>query len=336
MSTKFAPRLRARAIWKSKSLKTDGLGALLEVQVGKICTAPARESDLEVKIVKSWEVRRAFGNSSRQNLHHACARESDLEVKMVKNWDVRRAFGSWSRQNLHHACARGRFGFQNRGKLRVSEDFFVRKICTAPARERDLEANIVKAPGSRGTFLEVQSSFRVAGAMIDRLQNTWRAQEFVKVAKTLAGVVDLKRVRNDAFRVAGARISWSVMSMSETSDVESVEGLLISCHGNVTLQGPFRVAVTGARMRRLNFFAAGAVLLKRSLKNRYNVLEFSGVSGRHVIFEGRLAKTRFSVSIFFEESVAKTLRFSASKFDFWRKSRRKASFLSLNASQLVS
>ena len=31
-SAKFAPRLRARSIWKSKSLKTDGLGTFLEVQ----------------------------------------------------------------------------------------------------------------------------------------------------------------------------------------------------------------------------------------------------------------------------------------------------------------
>ena len=51
--TKFAPRLRARAIWKSKSLKTDSVGALLEVEVFKLCTTPARESDLEVKIVKN-------------------------------------------------------------------------------------------------------------------------------------------------------------------------------------------------------------------------------------------------------------------------------------------
>ena len=43
----------ARAIWKSKSLKTEGAGALLEVEVGKICTTPARDNDLEVKIVKN-------------------------------------------------------------------------------------------------------------------------------------------------------------------------------------------------------------------------------------------------------------------------------------------
>ena len=51
--TKFAPRLRASTIWTSKSLKTERFGALLEVEFGKICTTPARESDLEVKIVKN-------------------------------------------------------------------------------------------------------------------------------------------------------------------------------------------------------------------------------------------------------------------------------------------
>ena len=60
--TKFAPRLRARAIWKSKVLKTDSLGALLEVEVPEICTTPARENDLEVKIVKNWHDRRTFGS----------------------------------------------------------------------------------------------------------------------------------------------------------------------------------------------------------------------------------------------------------------------------------
>ena len=100
------------------------------------------------------------------------------------------------------------------------------------------------------------------------LQNTWQAREFVRVAKTLAGVVDLKRLRNDGFRVAGAGISCFVMSMFEGSDAESVEGLQISCHGSVTLQGSFRVAATGLCMPRLNFFVAGAVLLKPSFENR--------------------------------------------------------------------
>ena len=176
ISTKFAPRLRARAIWKSKSLKTERFGALLEVDIDKICTTPAHENDLEVKIVKNWRSRDVFGGSK----------------------------------------------------------------CFSRGRRRDF----------------------------DTLQNTWQAQEFVRVAKTLAGVVDLKRVWNDAFRVAGAGIWWFVMSMFEAFDAESVEGLQISCHGSVTLQWSFRVAVTGLGMPRLNFFVAGAVLLKHPLENR--------------------------------------------------------------------
>ena len=74
-STKFAPRLRARAIWKSKSLKTGMFGALLEVDIDKICTTPARESDFD-KICTTP------------------ARERDLEVKIVKNWRCRSTFGS--------------------------------------------------------------------------------------------------------------------------------------------------------------------------------------------------------------------------------------------------
>ena len=59
-SAKFAPRLRARGIWKPKSLKAERFGTLLEVEVAKICTTPAGESDSEVKIVKTPGARDAF------------------------------------------------------------------------------------------------------------------------------------------------------------------------------------------------------------------------------------------------------------------------------------
>ena len=51
MSTK--PRLRARVLRKSKSLKLQGFGPLFEVGLRKNCTTSARESDLEVKILKN-------------------------------------------------------------------------------------------------------------------------------------------------------------------------------------------------------------------------------------------------------------------------------------------
>ena len=52
----------------------------------------------------------------------------------------------------------------------------------------------------------------------------------------LAGVGDLKRLRNDAFCVAGARIFCFAMSMFKASNAESVERLQLSCSGSVTLQ----------------------------------------------------------------------------------------------------
>ena len=59
------------------------------------------------------------------------------------------------------------------------------------------------------------------------------------------------------------------MSVFEASDAESVEGPRVSCRRNVTYsRGSRRVAVTGVRVPRPNFFVAGAVLLKRPLQNR--------------------------------------------------------------------
>ena len=84
ISTKFAPRLRARAIWKSKSLKTGMFGALLEVDIDQICTTPARESDFYEKKAP----RCMFGALLEVELRKICttpARESNSEVKIVKN-----------------------------------------------------------------------------------------------------------------------------------------------------------------------------------------------------------------------------------------------------------
>ena len=51
---KSARRCGAKHIFKSKVLKTDGLGPLLEVLMSKKCTPLWREAHLEVKSVKNW------------------------------------------------------------------------------------------------------------------------------------------------------------------------------------------------------------------------------------------------------------------------------------------
>ena len=157
----------------------------------------------------------------------------------------------------------------------------VAKICTTLRRESGSEVKIVEADflkldyakfaprcGAIAIWKSKVLKHQALGALLeergsnclsrgrrrdfDTLQNTWQAQDFARGANRLAGVVDLKRVRNDAFRVAGAGIWW----------------FIISCHGTVTLQRSFRLAITGVRMPRLNFFVAGAILLKHPLKNR--------------------------------------------------------------------
>ena len=94
MSTKFAPRLRARAIRTSKSLKTGGVGALLEVELDKICTPRLRARAIRKS---KWLKTGMFGAVLEVELDKICttpARESDSEVKIVKNWHVRSTFGS--------------------------------------------------------------------------------------------------------------------------------------------------------------------------------------------------------------------------------------------------
>ena len=57
---KSARRCGAKHISKSKVLKTDGLGPLLEVAMSKKCTPLWREAHFQVKIYKTHQVRTTF------------------------------------------------------------------------------------------------------------------------------------------------------------------------------------------------------------------------------------------------------------------------------------
>ena len=135
MSPKFAPGLRARAIWKPKSFKFEGFGRLFEVNAGKICTTPVRESDLEVKIitVKAGRV----GRVEVRQIGTASVRESDAEVKTIKQL-------AWSDGFL---------------KLKSA------KFAPCPRARAIRKSKPLKRQGL-GPLLEVQSAFRVAGAGI--------------------------------------------------------------------------------------------------------------------------------------------------------------------------
>ena len=84
---KSARRCGAKQISKSKVLKTDGLGPLLEVQMSKKCTPLWREAHFEVKIYKTHHARTTFGGSDVEKVSKKCTplwREAHFEVKSVK------------------------------------------------------------------------------------------------------------------------------------------------------------------------------------------------------------------------------------------------------------
>ena len=272
MSTKFAPRLRARAIRKSKSLKTGMFGALLEVDIDKICTTPARESDFDEKKAP----RCMFGALFEVELRKICttpARESDSEVKIVKNWRSRDVFGGWK--------------WFSRGRRR---DF-------------------------------------------DTLQNTWQAQEFVRVAKTLAGVVDLTETMRFAWQAQWFRSLWCRCLKPPTQNpwtgckFHVTEVLFCSDHFAWRLQDLVCLGSTFSWQAQY-FWSVHLKIVKMywnsEVKCLVNLSFLKEVSQKCFVFDLQ--------SCIFEGSLAQKLRFWASKLHFWRKSRRKVSFLSFKAS----
>ena len=96
-------------------------------------------------------------------------REAHFEVKMYKTHQLRTTFGSWDVEKVHAVVARSTFRSQN-----VHHMF---------------------AP-----LLEVQMSFRVAGARDCASSQKWAKREgFVSLPQTMAGVGHLKRICKDAF-----------------------------------------------------------------------------------------------------------------------------------------
>ena len=75
---KSARRCGAKHISKSKVLKTDGLGPLLEVEMSKKCTPLWREAHFQVKMYKTLGVRTAFGGSDVASLQYTTLQDITL------------------------------------------------------------------------------------------------------------------------------------------------------------------------------------------------------------------------------------------------------------------
>ena len=83
---KSARRCGAKHIWKSKVLKTQGLGDILEVEMSKKCTPLWREAHLEVKSVKNWRSRGTFGSCDVEKVHGVVARSTFRSEHVQNTW----------------------------------------------------------------------------------------------------------------------------------------------------------------------------------------------------------------------------------------------------------
>ena len=131
---KSARRCGAKHISKSKVLKTDGLGPLLEVEMLKKCTPLWREAHFQVKSVKNWRSRTTFWSWDVEKVHAVVARSTfpsqnvqstpfsdhfwklrcrksarrcgakHFEVKSVKNWRFRTTFWRSDVEKVSKKC----------------------------------------------------------------------------------------------------------------------------------------------------------------------------------------------------------------------------------------
>ena len=167
---KSARRCGAKHISKWKCTKHTSSGLLLEVKMSKKCTL-------------LWP-------------------EAHFEVKMLKTLGVRTTFGSCDVEKGHAVVARSTFRSEN-AQNTPAPDYFWKLRYRKSARFCGAK-HISKSKCTKHTmyepFLEVQMSFRVAGARDCAACQKWANHEgFVAFRKTLASMGHLKIICKDAF-----------------------------------------------------------------------------------------------------------------------------------------
>ena len=224
-------RRGAKHISKSKCTKHTSSGPLLEVEMSKKCTP-------------LW-------------------REAHFEVKMYKTHQVWTTLGSWDVEKVHAVVARSTFRSQNVQNT-PGPDHFWKLRCRKSARRCGTK-HMSKSKCTKhymfAPLLEVQMSFRVAGARDCAPSQKWAKREcFVSFPQTVAGVGHLKRICKDAFSVAGAVRETSSSELLGGPGADFLRGVAF---WSIRSSGLLRwFCVTGAALRMTwhHFFVAGAVV----------------------------------------------------------------------------
>ena len=165
-------------------------------------------------------------------------REARIEVKMYKTLHVRTTFGSWDVEKAHTVVAQSTLPSQNVQSTPTSNHFWklrCRKRGRCCGAKHVSKSKCAKHTRFGPLFeVEISKKWREADFQVKsaknwrvRLEHFWRfrwglrgrrkglctlpkVRGFVAFPKTMAGVRHLKRIWNDAFRVAGAvQETWS-------------------------------------------------------------------------------------------------------------------------------
>ena len=160
---KSARRCGAKHISKSKVLKTDGLGPLLEVQMSKKCQKSARRCGANHISKSKCAKHTRFGPLLEVEMSKKCTplwREAHFEVKSVKNWRSRTTFGSCDVEKVHAIVARSTFRSHNVQNT-PGPDHFWKLRCRKSARRcgaKHISKSKVLKTGGLGPLLEVAMS----------------------------------------------------------------------------------------------------------------------------------------------------------------------------------
>ena len=127
-------RCGVKQISKSKVLKTGGLGPLLEVEMSKKCTPLWREAHFQVKMYKTHHCRTTFGSCDVEKVHAVVVRST------FPSQNVQSTPGPYHFWKLRCRKSARRCGAKHISKSKCTKHTML------------------------GPLLEVQMSFRVAGA----------------------------------------------------------------------------------------------------------------------------------------------------------------------------
>ena len=185
---KRARRFGAKHISKSKCTRHTMFGALLEVEMMKKCTPLQREAHVQVKMYKTHQLWSTFGSWDIEKVHAVVAR-STCPSQNVQTTPFSDHFWKLRCSNSARRC-----GAKHISKSKCTKhtrfwalfEVDMLEKCTPLWREAHFQVKMLKKNDMFGPLLDVQMSFRVAGARDCEPCQKWAKHEegFVAVSTT--------------------------------------------------------------------------------------------------------------------------------------------------------